>query len=62
MIQLIDISQEVTFAYFNESCWMWQEKTCTIKELLEILTDYKRIKIYNLNTNLWGDLFEDPRQ
>lgn len=53
---LIDLDQEVQFAYPEPDTGTWKSKTGTIKDLLKLYTAYQFIELIDINSLKWGIL------
>lgn len=52
---LVDIEQEIQFAYYDDETQKWKEHTGTIKEFLSIFCDYKHINLYKIDYDYLGN-------
>ena len=53
---LIDIDQEIQFVYYDPEIKMWNNKTGSVKDLLQLFSAYQFLKVIDIHEIKWGSL------
>lgn len=61
-MDLVDLNVLIEFMFYDDKTQSYKKVRGTIREFLQIFTDYKNIPLYTVNNTLLGEKYEEVKR